>query len=115
MKLNGLWVPCVRISAYSSMPISLKLYMCFEHGLKMCKWFGYNLRITFCYFVSQFDLSHFFFRAFKCMDRVYLVCATPPIELSHFFGHCREWKEGTLCVQLLLQFNTDTFEAVQTL
>ena len=36
-------------------------------------------------------------------------------ELSHFFfffggGHFSDWIEGTLCAQLLLQFNTDTFE-----
>ena len=37
-------------------------------------------------------------------------------ELSHFFfGHFSEWIEGTLCVRLLLQFNTDTFESLQTL
>ena len=26
-------------------------------------------------------------------------------ELSHFFRHFSEWIEGTLCAQLLLQFN----------
>ena len=36
-------------------------------------------------------------------------------ELSHFFGHFSGWIEGTLCAQLLLQFNTDTFETLQTL
>ena len=36
-------------------------------------------------------------------------------ELSHFFGHFSDWLEGTLCAQLLLQFNTDTFETLQTL
>ena len=42
MKVNGQWVPCVRNSSYSFMPIHLKLYMCYEHGLKICMWFGYN-------------------------------------------------------------------------
>ena len=46
--------------------------------------------IIFCHFFSQF-------------------------ELSHFFGHFSGWIEGTLCAQLLLQFNTDTFETLQTL
>ena len=32
-----------------------------------------------------------------------------------FFGYFSEWIEGTLCVQLLLQFYTDTFETLQTL
>ena len=36
-------------------------------------------------------------------------------EHSHFFGHFSEWIEGTLCAQLHLQFNTDTFETLQTL
>ena len=36
-------------------------------------------------------------------------------ELSHFFGHFSEWIEGILCAQILLQFNTDTFETLQTL
>ena len=36
-------------------------------------------------------------------------------ELSHFFGNFSGWIEGTLCAQLLLQFNTDTFETLQTL
>ena len=34
--------------------------------------------------------------------------------LSHFIWHFSEWIEGTLCAQLL-QFNTDTFEILQTL
>ena len=48
------------------------------------------LGLFFCHFFSQF-------------------------ELSHFFGHFSEWIEGTLCAQLLLQFNTDTFRTLQTL
>ena len=92
MKVNGQWVPCVRNSSYIFMPIHLKLYiMCYGHGLKICMWFGYNPWVIFC---------HFFFSQF---------------ELSHFFGHFCEWIEGTLCAQLLLQFNTDTFETLQTL
>ena len=87
MKVNGQWVPCVRNSSYSFMPIHLKLYMCYGHGLKICMCFGYN---SFLSFFLQF-------------------------ELSHFFGHFSEWIEGTLCAQLLLQFYTDTFETLQTL
>ena len=33
-------------------------------------------------------------------------------ELSHLLGILVKWKEGTLSVQLLLQFNTDTFTDV---
>ena len=80
MKVNGQWVPCVRNSFYSFLPIHLKLYMCYGHGLKICMWFGYNSWIIFVIF--------------------------PQFELSHFFGHFSEWIEGTLCAQLLLQLNT---------
>ena len=48
---------------------------------------GYNPRIIFCHFFT----------------------------IGIFFGHFSEWIEGTLCAQLLLQFNTDTFETLQTL
>ena len=89
MKVNGQWVPCVRNSSYSFMPIHLKRYMCYGHGLKTCIWFGYYPRIIFVIF-SQF-------------------------ELSHFFWHLSEWIWGALCAQLLLQFNTDTFETLQKL
>ena len=87
MKVNGQWVPCVRNFSYSFMPIHLKLYMCYGHGLKMCMWFGYNPWIIFCHFFSQFEFSHFAI----LVDRGYLVA------------------------QLLQQFNTDTFETLQTL
>ena len=90
MKVNGQWVPCVR-NSYSFMPIHLKLYMCYGHGLKICMWFGYIILGLF--FVIFFHNLHF----------------------SHFFGHFSEWIEGTLCAQLLLQFYTDTFETLQTL
>ena len=85
------FVPCVHNSSYSFMPIALKLYMCYGHGLKICMWFGDNRQIIF--------LSFFFLQ----------------FELSYVFGHFSEWMEGTLCAQLLLQFNTDTFETLQTL
>ena len=74
MKVNGQWVPCMRKFSYSFMPIALKFYMCYGHGLKVCMWFGYNPRIFFCHF-----------------------------ELSHFFGHFSEWIEGTLRAQLILR------------
>ena len=83
MKVNGQWVPCVRNSSYSFMPIHLKLYMYYGHGLK----------ISLDYFLSFFS----------------------QFEHSHFFGHFSGWIEGNLCAQLLLQFNTDTFETLQTL
>ena len=37
------------------------------------------------------------------------------IELSHYFRHFSEWIEGTLCAQLLPQFNIDAFETLQML
>ena len=53
------WVPCVRNSSNSFIPIFLKLYRCFCHGLKMCIWFGYNPQINFCHFFPHFELTHF--------------------------------------------------------
>ena len=76
----------------------------FGHGLKMCMWFGFNPAVNFCHFSSLFTLSffagvtqlhqsliyiyiifcHFFplcelesFFDLKCIDRGYLVSATP--------------------------------------
>ena len=89
MKVNGQWVPCVRNSSYSLIPILLKLYRCYDHALKICMLFGYNPQISFVIF------SHF--------------------ELSHFIGHFSEWIEGTLFAQLLVQFNTANFETLKTL
>ena len=43
MKVNGQWVPCVRNSSYSFMPIHLKLYVYYGHGLKICMWFGLGM------------------------------------------------------------------------
>ena len=59
MKVNGQWVPCVRNSSYSFIPIVLKLYRCLNQALKICMWFGYDTQINFYYFCSQFELSHF--------------------------------------------------------
>ena len=44
------YVPCVRNSSYSFMPIHLKLYRCFCHGLNICMWFGYYPEIIFVTF-----------------------------------------------------------------
>ena len=64
MKVDGQWVPCVR-NSYNSMPMALKLYMCYGHGLKICMCFQYIPRIIF---FSQ-------------------------LELTSFFGHFSEWIE----------------------
>ena len=52
-------VPCVRNSSYSFMPIHLKLYRCFCHGLKICMWFGYYPEIIFCHFFRSLNLAIF--------------------------------------------------------
>ena len=51
------YVPCVRNSSYSFMPIPSKLYRCFCHGLKLCMWSGYYPEIIFCHFFRNFNLS----------------------------------------------------------
>ena len=68
---------------------SLELYKCCDHALKICISFGYNPQIIFCRFIHNLNLV--------------------------IFWHFIEWIEGTLCAQLLVQFNTDIFETLQTL
>ena len=41
------------------MPIHLKLYRCFDHGLKMCILFEYNPQIIFCHFFHKLNLAIF--------------------------------------------------------
>ena len=41
-------------------PILLKLYMCYGHGLKICMWLGCNPQINFCHFFLHFELKSFF-------------------------------------------------------
>ena len=53
------YVPCVRNSSYSFMPILLKLHRCFCHGLKLCMWFGYYPEIIFCHFFCNLNLVIF--------------------------------------------------------
>ena len=77
--------------------------MFYGHGLKICMWLGYNLWNFFVIF-SQFELSHIFGQFSEWIEGS-----------SHIFGQFSEWIEGSLCAQLLLQFNTDTFETLQTL
>ena len=36
MKVNGQWVPYVRNSSYSFIPINLKFYICLDNALKIC-------------------------------------------------------------------------------
>ena len=55
MKVNGLWVPCVR-NSYSFIPILLKLYRCLYQALKIRMWFGYDTQINFYYFVRNLNL-----------------------------------------------------------
>ena len=59
MKVNGQWAPCARNSSYSFMPILLKIYMCYGHGLNICMWFGYNPVIIFCLFFHHLKLVIF--------------------------------------------------------
>ena len=49
------------------------------------------------------------------VELYYFLSFFSQFELSHFFRHFSGWIEGNLYAQLLLQFNTDTFETLQTL
>ena len=54
----------------------------FEHGLKICMWFGYNPQIIFYHFFRKLNLAIFLaFLLSKSMDSGYLVCASPPTVL----------------------------------
>ena len=55
--MNGQGIPCGRNSSNSFIPILLKLHWCFDHGLKICMWFGYNPQIIFCPFFRKLNLS----------------------------------------------------------
>ena len=91
-KVNRLWVPCVRNSSYSLILNLLKLHRCCDHALKICISFGYNPQIIFCHFFAILTLP--FFR---------------------HFDNESEWTVGTMCAQLLLQFNTNSLETLQML
>ena len=86
------YVPCVRNSSYSFMPILSKLYRCFCHGLKIRMWFGYYPEIIFCHFLRNLNLVIF-----------------------RRFYYQSEWIVGILCAQLLLQFYADSFETSQVI
>ena len=51
--VNGQGIPCGRNSSYNFIPILLKLYWCFVHGLKTCMWSGYNPQIIFVTFFTS--------------------------------------------------------------
>ena len=53
------WVPCIRNSSYSFLPIFLSMYRCFGHDLKMCIWCGYNPQINCITFSPHFELNHY--------------------------------------------------------
>ena len=53
------YVPCVRNSSYSFIPILLKLHRCLDHALKICMWFGYYHQINFLHFFRNLNLVIF--------------------------------------------------------
>ena len=76
MTVNGQWVPCVRNSSYSFIPILLKLYRCLHLALKICMWFGYDAQINFYYFCSQFELCFSVILTMKVYGQGYLLLFT---------------------------------------
>ena len=88
------YVPCVRISSYSFLPILSKLYRCFFHGLKICMWFGYYPEIIFCHFFCNLNLV--IFRCFSIkVNRWWVPCVRISsysfisilLKLHRCFGH----------------------------
>ena len=52
-------VELARYRVLQFIPIVLKLYRCFDHGLKRCTYFEYYSQITFCYFFHKLSLVAF--------------------------------------------------------
>ena len=59
IKVYRQWVPCGSNSSYSFPPIVLIHCRCFQHGMKMCMWFGYNTLIIFSHFFYFVNLVSF--------------------------------------------------------
>ena len=61
MKVKGQWVPCVRNSSYSFIPMLLKLYICLYQALKINYACGLDmiLRLIFITFVRNLNLVIF--------------------------------------------------------
>ena len=86
--------------------------MYYGHGLKICMWFGYNPWIIFCHFFHNLNLVIFSGILVDVLpDDLWVSQPWELIRRQEEEG----WIMGTLCAQLLLQFNTDTFETLQTL
>ena len=85
IKVYRQWVPCGSNSSYSFPPIILIHCRCFQHGMKMCMWFGYNTLIIFSHF---FYFVNFFWHEMlsKYRDSGYLVDATPATPLTVFLS-----------------------------
>ena len=68
-------ITCERNSSYSFAPIFLKLYRCFNHGLKICMCFIHTPQSIFFYFLFFFffhTLNLDFFQAqiqYNCIGR----------------------------------------------
>ena len=69
------YVPCIGNSSYSFWRILLKLYRCFNDGLKICTLFFQNPEIIFYHFLRIFNLD--IFRALIlqiCIWSMYIPC-----------------------------------------
>ena len=77
---------CIGNSSYSFRPILLKLYRCFEDGLKICILFFQNPEIIFYHFFRIFNLDIFLALILQiCIWSMYLVSATPPTVFGESF------------------------------
>ena len=75
LKVMDSWY-LVAHSANSFMQNILKLYMYFDHGLKICVWFGYKTKIIFVTFFHKLNLPLFFRRnLYKSEWIVGILCA----------------------------------------
>ena len=98
IKVYGQLVPCGCNSFYSFAIIVLKLCRCFLHGMKICKWFGYNSLIILFYLFCFVNLVFFWYEMLsKCIDSGYIVGAVPLTVFNRLFWNfadifCIEWR-----------------------
>ena len=79
-------VPCPLNSSHSFWPILLKLYRCFNDGLKIWMWFIQNPEVIFYHFLHVLNLDIFWVLILqKSIGSRYLVPLTPPTVFGRSF------------------------------
>ena len=91
IKVYRQWVPCGPNSSYSFPSIVLKLCKCFQHGMKMCMWFGYNIDYFFSLFLLC-ELNFLHEMLSKCIDSGYLLLVFHWLFWNFADVFCMKWR-----------------------